>query len=739
MSREGPAPGPSQEADCLRCSPWLGTRRRRGCSLWKIPSREGRGWVLPILAWMIAMMLDSAATASEIPIELDLGTVHHMEATALADGVYEITTSGDDPFIMTAPLPDAYDPAVQYVFSFDYFCPGGVTDVELFYGPPIVAGQSADGPEMLACEGWTSYSLNIRTCQKRGTWRGGFRVFRLDLGRAAGQTVQIRNIQLRTPNAHDLQQALEAGARQRSVAAVEEALRSMAASDFEAEIRRVEATDKTIRVTLNPGNSTAPLSLCEVPFHESVTGMREPAWMQAVASRGQQTVELERYRGGHDRVFSSWVLMRQTESTPVPASHQRFVDAIPSQWQVTRDRPRTKKGTVGLHGGNAFQIADYKALGIHNCTKNIVLPNLVRSAPGDDTSPHEFNGVTVHIPQAALERLDASMLEARDLDVVVSAIILIPKSTSMSHPDCTPQGIYAMANVVEKDGWSIYAGGLDFLAQRYTRPDRKYGRITHWILHNEVDAGWIWTNAGDIPLHTYMDLQYRSMRTAQSVIRRYGEAGDVLLSLTHHWTARHNARCYPPKAMVDLLARRCAQEGDFDWGLAYHPYPQNLRDPRTWLDKKVSFDFETPLITPKNIEVLDAYMRREPMLYGGDARTIVLSEQGSNSPGHDEKSYRDQAAGLAYTWLKIQDIESIESYVHHRWIDHPKEGGLNLGLRRRSNSTDPEESKKPAWDVYRKLGTPEQADVVEWLRTVIPPASIEPIPAPVSGAKGNSE
>jgi hypothetical protein len=299
-----------------------------------------------------------------------------------------------------------------------------------------------------------------------------------------------------------------------------------------------------------------------------------------------------------------------------------------------------------------------------------------------------------------------------------------------------------MPNVVEEKGWTIYAAGLDFLAQRYLRPDRKYGRITHWIMHNEADAGWVWTNAGEIPLHTYLDLYYRSMRTAQSVIRRYGDAGDVLISLTHYWTTAHNAKCYKPKDMIDLLAKRSLQEGNFDWGLAYHPYPQNLRDPRTWLDKKVTVDFNTPLITPKNLEVLDAYMRQPQMLYDGKVRTIVLSEQGSNSPGHDAQSYRDQAAGLVYTWLKLEKLDSIESYIHHRWMDHPKEGGLNLGFRRREQTSteaakkatqaicaefakfgldcSPDETSKPAWDIYRVLETPDQPKAVDWARTVIP-------------------
>jgi len=653
-------------------------------------------------------------------MELDIGTGNHVSAKVLDNGEYQITTTGGDPFILTKPFKSNYDPNKEYVFSFEYFCIEGLDSIQLFYAPPVKEEQSAHGPELLSSEGWTSYALNIKACQEPGSWREGYTQFRIDFGSQSGRTIHLRNIQLRAPTDGELKAALAATHGNSKVAVFDTALQAMVATGFDALIARVEASDSSIKIAMEAKGQLGNLFLCEVPFYQSPVGRTEFVWQEAVPElKGTHTVEVKRFRGDHDRVFSSWILMRKTPAGLMPVSHQRFPDRIPAQWSLTRDRPLSKKGTSGLDGGNLFQFEDYKKLGIHNTTQNIVLTQLVLANPEAGTTPHSFNGTTVHIRNDQVKALDRVMQEADQLKIVVSSIILIPKNTPMSHPDCAPAGIYAMPNVVEESGWSIYAAGLDFLAQRYMRPDRKYGRITHWILHNEVDAGWIWTNAGDKPLYTYLDLYYRSMRTAQSVIRRYGDAGDVLISLTHYWTIAHNSKCYKPKDMVDLLAKRSSQEGDFDWGLAYHPYPENLRDPRTWLDKSATFDFQTKRITPKNLEVLDAYMRQETMLYDGKVRTIVLSEQGSNSPKHDEESYRDQAAGLVYTWLKFRDLDSIESYVHHRWMDHPQEGGLNLGFRRDSKSTDPEEGKKPAWEIWRKLGTPQEGEAFEFTKPVI--------------------
>lgn len=677
----------------------------------------------------------SHAVQAAVHLELNLEGTNDVEIRALGNGGYEIETKGGDPYVFCKPIAGDYDPNTTCVLAFDYFCVKGLDSVEVFYGPPIIAENAAMGPSVPSSEGWTSYAFSIKDRQRPGSWRGGCTLFRLDFGRQPGRVIQVRGIELREPTAYERKLERERDALAQAREAFERDMQALVAHERQAAVTGVSVSQDLVTVTVNALNAAENLFLCEVPVYQTPVGRQSFVWQQPlVPEGGTASVELPRLRAEgdafHDRLFSSWIVMRQTADGLVQLSHQRFAEAVLPQWQLTRDRPLSKKGTTGLHGGNQFQFDDYKALGIHNCTKNIVLNSLIGLEAGNETSSHSFNGRTYHIRQPAVQRLDRAMQDMDKLKIVVSAIILIGKNTPMTHPDCAPQGIWAMPNVVEREGWNLYAAGLDFLAQRYLRPDRKYGRITHWIMHNEVDAGWVWTNAGEKPLHTYLDLYYRSMRTAWSAIRRYGDAGDVLISLTHYWTRAHNHLCYCPKYVLDLLQQRSAQEGDFDWGLAYHPYPQNLRNPRTWEDKKATFSFETTLITPRNLEVLDAYMRRPRMLFNGLPRTVVLSEQGSNSRDHSEKSYRDQAAGLVYTWLKFEKLDIIESYVHHRWMDvRPgEEGGLLLGFWTNLPDEEPRHRKKPAWEIYQMLGTAQQQDAIDYARDVIPARYFEGIP-----------
>ncbi|WP_226801818.1 DUF5722 domain-containing protein, partial [Alkalilimnicola sp. S0819] len=87
----------------------------------------------------------------------------------------------------------------------------------------------------------------------------------------------------------------------------------------------------------------------------------------------------------------------------------------------------------------------------------------------------------------------------------------------LQHPDMDPAGIYSMPNMTNPASVNCYAAALDFLASRYSRPDAKYGRINHWIMHNEVDAGWVWTNMGDKPASVFMDAYVKSMRMCYAI------------------------------------------------------------------------------------------------------------------------------------------------------------------------------------------------------------------------------
>ena len=400
---------------------------------------------------------------------------------------------------------------------------------------------------------------------------------------------------------------------------------------------------------------------------------------------GSFRVELPRLAGGYDRIDSRWKLESATPevwATDVAAACEH-----PNQAPMVA---KNRKGLGGIHPDpRLFQ--DLVDLGIGHITVNVLVG---RSN------------------QAQLDRL---LTFANKHGIVVTAILLVPpKGSVLSHPNCDPSAHYAMPNMTSEEGVAAFRTEIIKLARRYCQPGFPHGRISHWIIGNEVDAGWVWTNAGEKTPHEYMNQYHHAMRVAYYAVRRFDPHGKVFISLTHHWNSRHQPRpkrFYKPVTLLNMLAARSKNGGDFEWGVAYHPYANNLFNPRTW-DDKVTDNFETQQITMKNIGVLDRFLRQQRFLYRGkQVRTVLLSEQGYHTNGREPSPEAEalQARAIEFAWRQMADVPSIKAFHYHRWIDHEREGGLNLGLWtvKKGSITWPDR-KKASWELYRSLGTPDR-------------------------------
>ena len=154
---------------------------------------------------------------------------------------------------------------------------------------------------------------------------------------------------------------------------------------------------------------------------------------------------------------------------------------------------------------------------------------------------------------------------AQKHDLMVSAILLItnpagstdPQVKLLGHPDAVKEGAYAMPNVTSPDGIAYYGAILNLLSERWSKNDGVHGRVHHWIIHNEVDAGWVWTNAGIKDDIVYMDLYQRSMRLVDLIARQYDPNARPFITLTHHWAAAGNKNWYGSRRLIELLLRFC--------------------------------------------------------------------------------------------------------------------------------------------------------------------------------------
>jgi Family of unknown function (DUF5722) len=507
-------------------------------------------------------------------------------------------------------------------------------------------------------------------------------------------------------------------------------LETYLAKSFPGKIDEIRVGKDSVTIT-----GTAPageIHLADVPMERLVN---DPARFESLTPLPEKsvgkfttTVPRIRQRGGadFDRLLCRWEIVRKTDDGCEPLSHGRYADEIACRSpDLPPVRPKSKKG-LGGWTDDRFP-SELNDLGISAVTVNLMVHSLVSLTPSLGCSPFQWQGKTYYSRDAEIERFDRIFTEAAKNDVMVSVILLIanpakdknPVVAVLGHPDATEEGIFSMPNVTSSEGLALYGAIINFMAERWSRPDGKYGRVHHWIVHNEVDAGRVWTNAGEKADIVFMDLYQRSLRLTDLISRQYDPHMRPFISLTHHWAHAGEPSWYGSKRVTDLLVRFCQAEGDFPWAMAYHPYPQDLFNPRTWEDGQATFGFETAKITPKNLEVLDAYMKQPALLHRGKVRPVHLSENGFNSKDYTPKSLEDQAAGMALAWKKIAPLSSVECWHYHNWIDNRGEGGLKIGLRNFPDEPGDPAGKKPIWHLYHALGTEKEDELAApYLKTI---------------------
>ena len=661
----------------------------------------------------VFLTLISLLQGADVPLRLERFDGPNPSFIQTPAGVTEIHGPMSVRAIPATPVPDG-----NLVLELEYFCAGGLPTFAVLPGPPFESKTARYLPALGNRETWSPYAAALS--QPGKPMPPGWSQLRLDLPLKADRVLQVRNVHLRPERPGEFEAKTTPSTSVAEAAVLEAYLKRATPSGIE----RVEVGAQTIRISGKAVGFTDDLVLADVPMEFLVgSGKRYESLIPVTAGAdGNFALEVPRFckRDGrdYDRLTSRWQLFRKKADGYEALTHGHYADAVACRSpELPPAKPKTKKG---LGGWSPNRLPDeLDELGISAVTVNLMIHSLVSLDPAPGHTPFQWQGRTYYADEKALAGYDSTFREAEKRGVMVSAILLVANPARggdkvvrlLGHPGAAKDGTFAMPNVTSPDGLALYGAILNLITERWSKTDGVHGRVHHWIIHNEVDAGWVWTNAGELPDVVYMDLYQRSMRLVNLIARQYDPNSRPFISLTHHWANKGEGHWYGSKRMLELLTGFCRAEGDFPWALAYHPYPQDLGNPRTWEDGQATFEFNTAKITPKNLEVLDAFMKLPALLDHGKVRPVHLSENGFNSKDYSEKSLVDQAAGMALAWKKIQSLSSIEAWQYHNWIDNPGEGGLRIGLRKFPDEPGDPLGKKPIWFLYQALGTPKEDEI----------------------------
>ncbi|MDG2383248.1 MAG: DUF5722 domain-containing protein [Pirellulaceae bacterium] len=377
-------------------------------------------------------------------------------------------------------------------------------------------------------------------------------------------------------------------------------------------------------------------------------------------------------------------------------------------------------------------IDDALALGVKHAALNVNLsqlidPNIDRA---DDRPSWQTPDRIYYFKRAYLNSLDRNIKALSDQDVIVNLIILVSHTGDASvdrlmiHPQYDPKAPNRLgafnAETVEGQQW--LSATMEFLANRWSRPDQQFGRVAGYILGNEVNSHWWWSNMGHVTMQEFANNYLAATRLAHAAIRRHNAWARVYISLEHHWNiyfpSGAASQAFAGKPFLDYFAQQARAGGDFDWHVAFHPYPENLFEPRFWNDKTALPKADTPRITFKNLEVLTSYLRRAELRYAQQPRRVILSEQGFHTPDGDDGE-RVQAAAYCYAYKKVEALPGIDAFILHRHVDHPHEGGLRLGLRRFQPSEKDPRPPKLIYNCFRVADTPDWEAAFEFALPIV--------------------
>ena len=375
-------------------------------------------------------------------------------------------------------------------------------------------------------------------------------------------------------------------------------------------------------------------------------------------------------------------------------------------------------------------VDDALALGVKHAALNLNLTQLFVRDAAERSVTNLFDGEEFRFRRDYLESMDAQLKPLSEAGVLVNMIVLAYASGRpdvdrvVLHPNYSPSAPNHLGafNTVTPEGRRWFSACLGFLAERWSRPDRKFGRVVGYIMSNEVNSHWWWSNMGRVTMEEFAEDHLRTVRLAHTAIRGQSSWARVYLSLEHHWSIRYGAgderQAFPARPFLDYFARRAREQGDFDWHLAFHPYPENLFKPEFWKDKSATTNANTPRITFKNLEMLMAYLRQPALLYAGQPRRVILSEQGFHTPAGAEGE-AIQAAAYCYAYKKVEAMAGIDAFILHRHVDHAHEGGLLLGLRGNQAAGGEARPRKKIYDCFRAADTPEWRDAFAFALPII--------------------
>lgn len=364
---------------------------------------------------------------------------------------------------------------------------------------------------------------------------------------------------------------------------------------------------------------------------------------------------------------------------------------------------------------------ELETLGVKQASYNIPVANLIGPTTNSayPTINYEYNGKTYQFNGLVVAEYDNIFNILSKKGIVISAVLLNNFDANhayLLHP--LSRGAvsnYYMFNTAEQAGADTLEALGHFLAVRYS------GKVSNWIVGNEVTAREQWNYIAYMDVASYAEEYAKSVRLFYNAIKSANANAKVFIGIDQQWD-RNNANelnSYDGRDLLDNFNARIAATGNIDWSVSAHPYPVPLTWAKFWEltpeyanQNLVRDTADSPYLTIQNVHVLTDYLQQPHMLNPyGQVRSVILSEVGFTSfQGEDI-----QAAAFAYGYLIAANNHYISALIINRETDSYEEiaQGLAMGI------CNPDGSHKLIYDVFKNIDGPNGLAYAEFAKPYV--------------------
>lgn len=364
-------------------------------------------------------------------------------------------------------------------------------------------------------------------------------------------------------------------------------------------------------------------------------------------------------------------------------------------------------------------------LNVKHTIYNIPLSNIMGETT-DQTFPtitYTYEGKNYAFNGAAINGYDGLFTYLSDQGMTATAVVLNDWNEAfpeLIHPEAANQesgAYYYMFNAAQPDGTKTLEAVASFLAQRYS--DGEHGMVHSWVIANEINQNRVWNYMDTQDVHHYAGEFEKSFRIFYQAVKSHYANARVYFSIDHAWNSNggDNTSFFNGRDILEAFNEAALQHGNYDWGIAIHPYPEPLTRVNYW-SQEYDKTRDASHLSIMNLNVLTDMLSEEAYLdRSGEVRSVTITELGFTS-GSGE---RLQAAAFAYCYHIVEDNPYVDAFLMNRQTDAPEEvmAGMAFGIYEYDHSA------KYIKDVFRDIDTERSGEYTDFMLHILGADSLE--------------